>query len=162
MCLDSLAVPLPAGFTDDLPVGGGFGALFDSRVLSSAVASSVLLMAGFHEMRVGLAEALGGDEFAAIDRAAGLASRAVVARVKRLLARADLDEGLLAEFADEQVKAAATAAGVSAANRPAIRVLVDLEVAKEVARPEFATTGRPTVWGAYQYPRYPPALSQAS
>lgn len=152
MSLDSLAAPLPAGFTDDLPVGGFLGTVFDSGVLSSAVASSVLSLAGFHEMRVGHVEALDGDDLAAIHRAAGLASRAVVARVKRDLASADMDEGLLAEFADAQVKAAATAAGVRAADRPVIRALVDLEVAVEVARPEFVAAGPLTVWALAKIP----------
>lgn len=135
MSLSSLAAPLPVGFTDDLPVKGVLKTPFNSRTLSSALASSVLSMAGFRKTRAGLAEVLGGDDPAATNRAARLASRAVIARIKRDMADRDLDEELLAVFTDEQIKAATTAVGLKAADRPAVRLLVDLEVAIEVARP---------------------------
>ena len=144
MSLDNLAAPLPQGFSEDLPIPGLLLGIFNSLVLSSATARSVLEGAGFRDMRPGFGEATVGDRAAAVERAARLAGRAVLDRVRRDLAAGALNEKDLAAFADQQVRIAARAARLSPSDRPAVRALVDLEVAEEVARPSFGAV-RPLV-----------------
>ncbi len=129
MSLDSLAAPLPADFSDDLPTGGSFGVLTDFGSLSAAAIGSVLSGARFADIRLGLAEAVTGNKRAAMERAAGLAARPVLARIRSDLAGGVVDGAALGTFADEQVKAATTAAGLLAADRSTVRALVDLQIA---------------------------------
>lgn len=134
MSLDALAVPLPATFTDDLPTRGGLVAPFDSIGMAAALSRAVLASAGFDRLRGDLTEALGAESPQAITRAAALAGRRVVARVLEDLGRGQLDEETLATLADDQVKAAVSQSGLRAADRTAVRALVDIQVAEALAR----------------------------
>ncbi len=137
MSLGSLAAPLPPNFSDDLPTGSVFDRITDFVGLSGAAVAAVLAGARFADLRLGFAEALAGERRGAAERAAGLAARPVLARLRRELAGGVVDGAALGAFADEQVKAATAAARLGAADRTMVRALLDLTIAEEMARPGF-------------------------
>lgn len=82
MSLDALAAPVPNGFTDDLPIGGGFGTVFNSNELANAVAKAVLSLAGFDTIRIRqLRRGLGTDVTAEPARGTAVFLTALVAHI---------------------------------------------------------------------------------
>lgn len=139
MSLDALAAPIPRGFTNDLPVSGGFGSIFNPGVLTALTVKSMLQMSGFAEQRADLVDNLGRSNRSAVRRAASLAGRAVANEVLRGLRSGDIDEEYLAGFADAQVRSASARSRFAAKERPVVRALVDAIVAENLSKIDLGT-----------------------
>lgn len=133
MSLDSLAAPIPRGFSDDLP-GGGFTAVFNAGALAATTLKTMLETAGFSETRADLFDALQGAKGSRITRAAALAGRAVTNEIIAGLRRGEIDEDHLAKFADRQVSDWATRSRVAARDQKLVRALVDAQVGASLAK----------------------------
>lgn len=132
MSLDALAVPLPAAFTDDLPIKGGFLGILDNVDLAVINTKSMLQGAGFDHLKQEVSEALVTADPPQTAQAVALASRRVIAEIQRGISTGDINEKALNAYIDQEVKSAATTARVRAADQPAVRALVDLQVAAAV------------------------------